>query len=73
MTSPTPLALELALASAALLGFRHGFDYDHVAAITDIASVEKSPRQAMKMGLLYAAGHAATVAALGTAVILVQR
>lgn len=73
MTSPTPLALELALVSAALLGFRHGFDYDHVAAISDIASVEKSPRQAMKMGLLYAAGHAATVAALGTAVILAQR
>jgi len=73
MTNPTPLALDLALVSAALLGFRHGFDYDHVAAISDIASVEKSPRQAMKMGLLYAGGHAATVAALGTAVILLQR
>jgi high-affinity nickel permease len=73
MAAPTPLALDLALISAALLGFRHGFDHDHVAAITDIASVEKSPRQAMKMGLLYAAGHAATVAALGTTVILLQR
>jgi high-affinity nickel-transport protein len=73
MTAPTaPLALNLALLSAALLGFRHGFDYDHIAAITDIASVQRGPRQAMRMGLLYALGHAATVAVLGIAVILFQ-
>jgi high-affinity nickel-transport protein len=67
-----PLALNLALASAALLGFRHGFDYDHVAAITDITSVQSSGRGAMKMGLMYALGHAATVAALGLLVIAFQ-
>ena len=32
----TPNSLQLALLSAAILGFRHGFDYDHIAAITDI-------------------------------------
>lgn len=65
--------LELALLSAAVLGFRHGFDYDHIAAITDITSLEDSPPRAMRMGLTYVLGHAATVAALGAAVIGFQR
>jgi hypothetical protein len=65
--------LELALLSAAVLGFRHGFDYDHIAAITDITSLETSPPRAMRMGLLYVLGHAATVAVLGGAVIGFQR
>lgn len=65
--------LELALLSAAVLGFRHGFDYDHIAAITDITSLETSPPRAMRMGLTYVLGHAATVAVLGGAVIGFQR
>lgn len=65
--------LELALLSAAVLGFRHGFDYDHIAAITDITSLEDSPPRAMRMGLTYVLGHAATVAMLGAAVIGFQR
>lgn len=65
-------ALSLALLSVSILGFRHGFDYDHVAAILDIASVQSNSRSAMKAGLMYALGHAATVAALGTAVIVFQ-
>lgn len=69
----SPNTLDLALLSAAVLGFRHGFDYDHIAAITDITSVETSPRRGMGMGLFYVLGHAATVAVLGGAVILFQR
>jgi high-affinity nickel permease len=65
--------LYLALFSAAVLGFRHGFDYDHIAAISDITSLESSPRRAMRMGLLYVLGHAATVTLLAAAVILFQR
>jgi hypothetical protein len=67
------MPLIAALTSSALLGFRHGFDYDHVAAIGDITSVQHTPREAMRLGLLYALGHAATVAALGGAVILLQK
>jgi high-affinity nickel-transport protein len=63
----------LALLSAAVLGLRHGFDYDHIAAITDITSVEPSRARGMRMGLLYVLGHAATVALLGGAVIFFQR
>jgi len=58
--------LRLALFSAAVLGFRHGLDYDHIAAITDISSVQAKARDAMRYGLLYVAGHATTIAVLGT-------
>ena len=65
-------SLELALGSCLLLGLRHGFDYDHLAAITDITSVQRGWREGMRLGLLYALGHAFTVALLGTAVILLH-
>jgi high-affinity nickel permease len=61
--------LRLALLSAAVLGFRHGLDYDHIAAITDISSVQARARDAMRYGLLYVTGHATTVALLGAAAI----
>jgi hypothetical protein len=64
--------LDLAFASAGILGFRHGFDYDHIAAISDITSVEPSKRNAMQMGFVYILGHAVTLGSLGGAVILFQ-
>jgi high-affinity nickel-transport protein len=67
-----PNALQLALWSCALLGLRHGFDYDHLAAISDITSVQRGWREGMRLGLLYALGHALTVAALGSAVIFLH-
>ena len=63
-------ALYLALFTASLLGFRHGFDYDHIAAITDVVSVQGSKRTAMRLGMTYALGHALTVALLGSIVIV---
>ena len=68
MSSP----INLVVVSCALLGFRHGFDYDHIAAITDIAGVQRRTSDAMRLGLLYALGHAATVAVLGGLVIAFQ-
>ena len=65
-----PVNLRLALLSAAVLGFRHGLDYDHIAAITDISSVQLKARDAMHYGLLYVAGHATTVALLGSAAVV---
>jgi hypothetical protein len=61
--------LRLALLSAAVLGFRHGLDYDHIAAITDISSVQAKAREAMRFGLLYVAGHATTIAVLGAVAV----
>ncbi|HKS81166.1 MAG TPA: hypothetical protein VJR23_06640 [Candidatus Acidoferrales bacterium] len=69
----SPATLQLALFTAAFLGFRHGFDYDHIAAVTDITSVEPSRASGMRMGLTYVLGHAAMVAVLGAAVIFFQR
>src|SRR5579859_5688074 len=65
-----PVNLRLALVSAAGLGFHHGFDYEHIAAITDISSVQSKARDAMRYGLLYVAGHAATIAVLGAAAVV---
>jgi high-affinity nickel permease len=64
--------LQLALLSCTLLGLRHGFDYDHLAAISDITSVQRTWRQGMRLGLLYALGHAWTVAVLGAGVIFLH-
>jgi high-affinity nickel-transport protein len=64
--------LDLAFVSAGILGFRHGFDYDHIAAISDITSMEPSRKAAMRMGFVYILGHAVTLGALGGAVILFQ-
>jgi hypothetical protein len=65
-------SLKITLISCAVLGFRHGFDYDHIAAITDITSVQKRASNGMWLGLLYALGHATMIAMLGAVVILFQ-
>ena len=62
-------AVFLTLASCALLGFRHGFDYDHIAAITDITSVGDRPSESMRNSSMYALGHASMVALMACAVI----
>ena len=65
MTTP----LTITLISCAVLGFRHGFDYDHIAAISDITSVQTRASTAMRLGLLYALGHATMIALLGGMVV----
>jgi high-affinity nickel-transport protein len=47
------------------LGLRHGIDWDHIAAISDVTSSQKSHRRSLGMGSLYALGHAAVVITLG--------
>jgi len=60
--------LDAALGSCLLLGLRHGFDYDHLAAISDITAVQRNWRSGLRLGMTYALGHAFTVAVLGIAV-----
>ena len=63
--------LEIGLvATAFALGFRHGFDWDHLAALSDIAASQQSRRRSMMLATLYALGHAAVAFAIGAAVIL---
>ena len=61
--------LDAALGSCLVLGLRHGFDYDHLAAISDITAVQRSWSSGLRLGMTYAIGHAFTVAALGIAVL----
>ena len=58
------------LLTAFWLGFQHGIDWDHIAAITDITSSQDSRRDSMLFGTLYALGHALVVFLIGTAAII---
>jgi high-affinity nickel permease len=53
------------LVAAFLFGFRHGIDWDHIAAITDITSSQEERRTALLFGTLYALGHALVVFVIG--------
>ena len=53
------------------LGFRHGFEADHLAAITDIVSSEKTARKGIWGSLLYSLGHSMVVIILGVMAITV--
>ena len=58
------------LITAFWFGFRHGIDWDHIAAISDITSSQEERRQSMLYGTLYALGHASVVFVLGCGAIL---
>jgi hypothetical protein len=56
--------------SSFLFGFRHGIDWDHIAAITDIAGSQEDRKSALLFGTLYALGHALVVFLIGSAAIV---
>lgn len=68
--------LGLVLLTTFLYGFRHGIDWDHIAAITDITSAVPSPtaaraeRGVLFLSTMYVLGHAAMVVTLGSAALL---
>jgi high-affinity nickel-transport protein len=47
------------------LGFRHGFDVDHVAAITDISGSQLTRGRAFLLSTAYAVGHGLMLLVLG--------
>ena len=51
-------------------GLRHGIDWDHIAAITDITSSQDAPRQSMLFATLYALGHAVVVVLIGSLAVI---
>jgi high-affinity nickel-transport protein len=67
------MTLTGALLSCAVLGLQHGIDVDHVAAITDVTSIQRTTAEATRCGLLYAVGHAGTVGLLGIGVIVFKQ
>lgn len=62
-------SLSLAL-TILLLGFRHGLDLDHIAAISDIVSQTPPQKRAFLNGLFYIFGHAVVVILLGLVAIM---
>ena len=66
--------VEFGLALTAVgLGFRHGIDWDHIAALTDITNSQDEPRRSLWFATLYALGHALVVFLLGFAAILLAQ
>ncbi len=53
-------------------GFRHGIDWDHIAAITDITGSQTTRRTSMVFATLYALGHGLVVFGLGFAAIVLS-
>jgi high-affinity nickel-transport protein len=49
---------------------RHATDSDHVVAVTTIASSERSPLRALRIGAAWGLGHSATLFLVGGAIIL---
>ncbi|MFZ4718165.1 MAG: hypothetical protein ACOYMR_01990 [Ilumatobacteraceae bacterium] len=58
------------LVAAFVFGFRHGVDWDHLAALADLTNAERDPRRSMRLCAAYVLGHAVVILALGTAAIL---
>ena len=58
------------LTAGILLGLRHGIDWDHIAAISDLTGSQQQRLRSLGMGTLYAFGHAAAVIVLGLIAIL---
>jgi high-affinity nickel-transport protein len=58
------------LATAFGFGLRHGIDWDHLAAITDITSAQRDRRRSLVLASLYATGHACVVFVLGVAAVV---
>jgi len=58
------------LALGGLLGFRHAFEPDHLAAVTTLASRQGSLWSAARLGLAWGLGHTVTVGAIALLVIV---
>jgi ABC-type nickel/cobalt efflux system permease component RcnA len=53
-----------------VIGFRHAFEPDHMAAVTTLAGRHARLREAWRLSLAWTAGHSATIALVTAAVIV---
>src|SRR5947208_14256 len=67
--SPPPNLLALA-GLGLLLGFRHAFEPDHLAAVSTLASRQGRLLDACRLGLAWALGHTASVGVVVGAIVL---
>ena len=67
--NPSPNLLALA-GLGVLLGFRHAFEPDHLAAVSTLATRQGRLLDACRLGLAWALGHSASVGVVVGAIIL---
>src|SRR5213594_4252968 len=67
--SPPPNLLALA-GLGVLLGFRHAFEPDHLAAVSTLATRQGRLLDACRLGLAWALGHTASVGVVVGAIVL---
>jgi high-affinity nickel-transport protein len=54
--------------SGFLLGCRHGLDWDHISAITDLTTASRGGRRDMRLAFWYCIGHGLVIVMLGAMV-----
>lgn len=59
-----------AFAVGLLVGFRHAFEPDHLAAVTTLATRERGLASAARLGVAWAVGHTASVLVVATLLIV---
>ena len=62
----------LLLLTGLIAGMRHGIDWDHIAAISDITSTQSDIGKGIFMSFLYGLGHASMVATIALGLLLVS-
>ncbi len=63
-------AISTVAAIGLALGIRHAFEPDHLAVVSTLATRQSSPLAAARLGLVWAAGHTASLGVVVLAVIL---
>jgi ABC-type nickel/cobalt efflux system permease component RcnA len=58
------------VAIGGLVGFRHAFEPDHLAAVTVLATRERGARSSAQLGVAWGAGHTVSVAMVAVAITL---
>lgn len=65
-------ATSLLLLTGLIAGTRHGIDWDHIAAISDITSTQNKVGKGIFMSFLYGLGHASVVSIIALGFLLVS-
>ncbi|HSD88432.1 MAG TPA: hypothetical protein VLB44_12985, partial [Kofleriaceae bacterium] len=61
-----------AIAVGLLVGTRHAFEPDHLAAVSTLVTTSRSPRGATALGLLWGVGHTIALLAVGIVLVLLD-
>ena len=62
----------LPLAFAAVIGFGHAFEADHLLAVSTLVSKSKTPKQVLSNGFIWGLGHTSTIFLMGLLLLVFQ-